>query len=116
MNTAHSQEFIESMKKALLIEKQQLEKELGVIAHTQGSGEYTANYPDYERDEEANAMEMADFDATNATTKATQARLNDVQGALEAIELGKYGLTKEGDVIPEERLKANPAATTIIKL
>src|SRR5436190_22055407 len=98
MNTisGHSQEFVETMKKALLSEKQQLEKELGIIAHPQESGAYAANYPDYERDEEANAMEMADFDATNATTKATQARLNDVRQALDSIEAGKYGLTKEG--------------------
>lgn len=111
----HSAEFIEDMKKALLSEKQVLESELGEIAHKDVANEYEANYPDYERDEEANAMEMADFESANATTKATQERLNDVQRALAAIDEGKYGLTVEGDLIPEDRLRANPAATTLVK-
>lgn len=110
----HRPEFITEMKTALLQEKKQLESELGQISHKK-SGDYEADYPDYERDEESNAMEVADFTAVNATTEATEKRLKDVINALETIENGTYGVTSEGELIPEGRLKANPAATTVIK-
>lgn len=110
----HTPEFIEEMKTALLTEKNELEKELKELAHKE-SGEYETNYPDYERDEEANAMEMADFEGLNATTKLAQARLEEVGQALTSIEAGQYGVTQEGELIPEDRLRANPAAKTLVK-
>lgn len=111
---AHQPQFIEEMKQTLLKEKNQLLSELGQISHKK-DGDYEANYPDYERDEEANAMEVADFEANNATTEATEKRLQEVERALQKINDNTYGITAEGDLIPEERLRANPAATTIIK-
>jgi RNA polymerase-binding transcription factor DksA len=114
MSTQHSEEFISEMKSRLVEEKKQLESELSQISHKK-EGNFEANYPDYERDEEANAMEAADYEAATATTEAAEARLKEVSHALEAIEAGKYGITDNGEFIPENRLRANPAATTIVK-
>lgn len=111
---SHTPRFIEEMKQALLKEKEQLTSELSQISHKK-DGDYEANYPDYERDEEANAMEVADFEASNAATEAAESRLEEVEGALQRIASNAYGLTSGGDLIPEERLRANPAATTVIK-
>ncbi len=113
MNT-HEPKFIEEMKDALLLEKKQLLSELGQISHKK-DGNYEATYPDYERDEEANAMEVADFEANNATTEATEKRLQEVDRALQSITNNTYGVTADGEFIPEERLRANPAANTVIK-
>lgn len=110
----HSPEFIEEMKAALEGEKAQIEKELKHIAHKE-HGDYTANSPEYERDEEVNANESADLAAREATTEAIEARLKDVDAALGRITAGTYGRTSEGKNIPEERLRANPAATTLIE-
>ncbi len=89
-------------------------KELTAVANKK-DGDFSAAYPDYGRNEEDNATEMADFVATAATTEAAEARLKEVGEALERFEAGTYGITSDGELISEERLRANPAATTIIK-
>lgn len=112
--SSHQPQFIAAMKQVLVTEKKQLLSELGQISHKK-DGDYEANYPDYERDEEANAMEVADFEANNATTEATEKRLQEVDHALANIANNTYGITADGELISEERLRANPAASTIIK-
>lgn len=115
MNTqSHSPEFIEEMKQRLLVEKAQLSKGLGALAHKE-NGDFQANFPDYGRNEEENVTEVADFAALNATTEAAEARLKEVDQALESIDNESYGVTKEGELIPQDRLRANPAATTLAK-
>lgn len=109
----HSPEFIAAMKQQLLDEKAKLEKELGLEAH-QDHGNYEANFPDYGRNDEENATEIADYAATAATVEATEARLKEVNEALSRIEAGTYGVTDDGQDIPEDRLRANPAATTLV--
>ena len=111
----HSLEFIAEMKQKLETELALLTSELNSVAHKSDGGDFTADYPDYGRNEEDNATEVADFVATAATTEATEARLKEVQEALERLAQGNYGITAEGEEIPEDRLRANPAATTIIK-
>lgn len=111
---SHTPEFIEEMKNSLLDEKERIEKELKTIAHKE-HGDYTANSPEYERDEEVNASESADLAAREATTEAIEARLKDVNSALTHIEAGTYGKTADGQEIPEDRLRANPAATTLVE-
>jgi RNA polymerase-binding transcription factor DksA len=115
---AHSAAFIGEMRTRLLEEKTLLEKELATLgaSHeptTSTEGTATA-FPDYGRSEEDNATEVADFETTRATIKAAQERLQEVEQALGRMEQGKYGITDEGKEIPEKRLRANPAATTLV--
>jgi RNA polymerase-binding transcription factor DksA len=109
----HSKEFMAEMKQKLLAEKGQLERKLGLIAHKH-EGDYQATVPDYGRNEEENVSEVADYVALSATTEATEARLKEVRAALERITQGTYGLTDDGQLITQERLRANPAATANI--
>lgn len=105
--------FIEEMKQRLLADQASIEKELAPHAR-RSHGDYQATYPDYGRDEEENATEIADFANVSAVTEAEEARLKSIKAALTRIEAGTYGLTDAGEVIPEERLRANPAATTLV--
>ena len=93
------------MKQRLLDEREQLVAELA----------QDANSPAYGRHEDENASEVADATALTATTDALAKRLEEVNGALIRIDSGAYGITSEGDVIPENRLRANPAAINLIK-
>lgn len=111
--TSHRPEFVAEMKTKLEEEQETLMRELGSLGKPHG-GEYESDFPDYGRNDEENATEVADFQASASTTDALEERLKNVQAALTRIEDGTYGVTVDGDVIPEERLRANPAASTII--
>jgi len=111
--TTHTEEFIEEMKERLTQEKAILEQQLAKESHQEG-GDTRANYPDYERDDETNAMESADFVAKYESVEKNEERLESVSEALKRIAQGTYGITKDGKLIPENRLRANPAATTLV--
>lgn len=102
---AHSPEFIDEMKTRLLAEGEQLDRELATMAEK----------PEYGRGDEDNASEVADAGNLTATQEAARERLAAVNEALARIEAGTYGVTEEGELIPEARLRANPAATTLVK-
>jgi RNA polymerase-binding transcription factor DksA len=103
--TQHKPEFIAEMKEALQRERQHLLTEL----------KETGDFPEYGRNDEDNATEVADYEATSATKRTLQERLKSIEEALEHIKSGTYGLTPDGKLIPEERLRANPAATTTVQ-
>jgi RNA polymerase-binding transcription factor DksA len=110
----HSPEFISEMKSLLQEEQKRLKDDLEAIAKRSG-GEYKANFPDYGRNDEDNATEIGDYTATASTESTLEERLRNVEAALERINQGNYGITAEGELIPQERLRANPAATTTVK-
>lgn len=114
MGTMHSSEFIEEMKSILLSEKKEIEAELNVIAKNK-KGDYKADFPEYGRHAEENATEIADYQALNATTEALERRLEAVEVALTKIADGNYGVTDSGELIPEDRLRANPSATNLVE-
>lgn len=110
----HSAAFIEQMRQKLQQEKTELNQRLGHIAHKSEEAGFEADFPDYGRNEEENANEVADAVALSATTEAMESRLKEVEEALERIEKGAYGIASSGELIPEGRLRANPAATTTV--
>lgn len=109
----HSQEFIKEMEGALLEEKKVLEAELSALG-TKHEGDFRPNIPEYGRDDDDNVTEAADYEALASTTETIEDQLASVVAALKRIEDGTYGVTAEGETIPEERLRANPSATTLI--
>lgn len=98
----HTQAFIEEMKKALETERAAL------------TGEVIDEAPDYGRSEEDNATELADYEAAAVASTSAKLRIEEVDAALARIAAGTYGVTEDGVEIPEGRLRANPAATTVI--
>jgi DnaK suppressor protein len=114
--SSHNPEFIEEMKRRLEAERVELREELESLGQKgSGDGLYEADFPEYGRNDEENASEIADYVATTSTTEALELRLKEVEAALERIAEGVYGVTVEGEIIPEDRLQANPAATTLVK-
>ena len=110
----HTPDFIMKMKTLLEEEQMRLKSDLEAIAMKSG-GDYKANFPDYGRNDEDNATEIGDYAATSATENTLEERLHNIEDALERIKEETYGVTTEGDLIPEDRLQANPAATTIVQ-
>ncbi len=102
----HHPDFIRAMKERLEADKGRIQQELSSL---------DTNFPEYGRHEEDNAAEIADYQASSATESALESRLREINKALDRIERGKYGITEEGELIPEQRLRANPAATTVIR-
>ena len=109
----HPRAFITEMKGKLLQEKKQLEKELSAIGRKQ-KGDYKPAFPDYGRQDEDNVAELTDFQSLAATEVSLEQRLGGVEAALKRIEEGSYGVTENGQLIPQQRLQANPAATSIV--
>lgn len=110
----HKPKFVAEMQAKLLAEKASLEQELAALGKGKGLDKHAA-FPDYGRNDEENATEVADYQASESAAETLEERLIGVTAALERIHEGTYGVTAEGESIPEDRLRANPAATTIIK-
>jgi len=110
----HTKQFIAEMTQFLNQEKIEIEKDLKTDAHNE-DGDEVANFPEYGRHDEDNATEIADYTATSAVLESKESRLKEVKLALDRVADSKYGITDEGNKIPEKRLRANPAATTTVK-
>jgi RNA polymerase-binding transcription factor DksA len=111
MNTSHFKELLEQ-------EKVKLENELATVGRKNpaNSADWEAVEKDNDRDtaedgEVADSME--EFQNNTAILEQLETRLGEVTVALKQIEAGTYGTcTVCGEVIEEDRLEANPAATT----
>ena len=109
---------IPGVKRKLQEEKILLEKELASVGRINPDNpedwEATAedlNIPQADANERAD--EIADFEERSAVEYELEERYNKVRGALERIEEHTYGVcTVCHKNIEEERLLANPAATT----
>ncbi|MCE9643311.1 MAG: hypothetical protein K8Q97_03260 [Candidatus Andersenbacteria bacterium] len=100
----HTQDFINEMKARLESEKALM---LGELSED-------SSFPDYGRNDEDNATEVENYQSMSAVTSAAKERLDEVEDALNRISAGTYGVTESGEMIPENRLRANPAATTLV--
>lgn len=118
MENSLSKEFIEEMQTALLAEQKRIEGELKTRSHasTREADHREAEYEDYGDQPEDNAVEVADFDATLNIETTLEEQLNRVIAALQRIDDGTYGVDEETKLpISEERLRANPTATSDIQ-
>ncbi len=123
------QKTIDELKIVLEKERDLLIKELETIAtrdpnpnmkdnwdvkHSEWGENQITSQEELEGGESANE---SDEDMKNkALSDNLELRLRDVNGALARIESGTYGICKVcGEAIPEERLKANPAADADIE-
>ncbi|MDO8620314.1 MAG: TraR/DksA C4-type zinc finger protein [bacterium] len=106
-----------NFKDKLLAEKTLVEKELSTVArkNPENPGDFEP-VPDTderpaERDEVADKLES--FEENIAITRQLEARLGEINSALDALQSGTYGKCSvcEND-IEIERLEANPSATT----
>lgn len=122
MEQAELQEF----KNQLLALKAEIEKELAGVSepdtgdHEQGN--YRAKFPNFGEENYLDAgsdspEEVAEYQLNSSITPQLEAHLEKVKAALERIENGTYGKDiNTGEPISIERLRANPAAETAIKI
>ena len=110
-----NEEFIKQQKNKLLEEKKKLEEELAFVANKDKSGDYEAKFQDLGSDQDANALEVEQFEQGLAVEHDLDNLLKRVNAALERISSGEYGKCSMGDEIEEERLRVVPWAETCIK-
>ena len=110
MKTHNNKTKLEEEKKLLENEL----KGLGRIDEDTNEWEATPEEQDMpEADENDLADRSEDFEERTGTMAALEARLEDINHALAALEDGTYGICEVcGKNIEEDRLKANPAART----
>jgi RNA polymerase-binding transcription factor DksA len=111
----------EKYKKLLEGEKEKLLKELATIGQKNPSSptDWEAKPTNLDSDS-ADENEVADtieeFEENSAILKQLEIQLIAVESALGKIEAGSYGKCNVcGEMIPAERLDANPAALTCLK-
>lgn len=112
---AIDQKALAEIKKALLVEKTELEENLSRIAKpidTQ-KGDYETIFDEVGNDREDNATEVEEY-ADNLPVEITlEKKLQDIIMALAKLDEGSYGVCEKcGKGIAIERLQANPSAKT----
>lgn len=102
-------------------EKAEIERTLSSVGHKEGVGHVTAWEPSFpelnpSRAEQSEvADEYEEFDNRIGVETNLAGRLAEIDAALARIEAGTYGTCSVGgESISEDRLRANPAATTCI--
>ncbi len=110
----------ELYKERLLAEQAEIELELNHLGHkVPGQDDWIAR-PDAGDGEHADPVDNADitedYEEKLAILKVLEERHAQVKKALAAIEAGTYGICElSGKPISQERLEANPSATTCIE-
>lgn len=109
---------IEQQKKRLQEMLADVIEELNTIGVQTANGDWMVR-PDTGDGDRADHVDNADltedFEESIAVLKVLEERHAQIQKALLAIENGTYGKDETtGEAIAEERLKANPAATTVL--
>jgi DnaK suppressor protein len=100
-----SKEFVEKMKERLLEEKERLSEELNELSsHTEMGDE-----------DDENAQEVGNDEVSQDIAATLKADLEKIESALKRIEDGSYGMTSEGQEIPEARLEVLPWADSIVE-
>lgn len=112
--------LLEELKRALTVERDRLVSELKGLAQPDAAvaGEWHTRFPKFEPTEtgshaalDEEADEVEEYETRLAAEGSLETRLLQVNRALERIRLDTYGVCPMcKKPIPEERLRANPAA------
>lgn len=110
--------FIQEMKTALEKERAEIQEELNSVSGPDKGdhvpGDRAATFPNYGNDaigeNTASPAEVSEYEANLDITSVLSARLKKIDTALERIAQGTYGKRKDGGMLAEDRLRANPAA------
>lgn len=114
-STTLSKQFIDEMKDQLTLEKERLERELGLFENKGAADSYVTKFPKYGDDEDENAQEVATFVTRLSVGGTLENELRDVNHALELIAEDKYGICKYcGKPIDLRRLRARPTSTSCV--
>ncbi len=112
-----TKEAILKIKTELLTRKEQLLNELTEVAKqdSHDSDNLGAKFPEYGDKPDENAQEINDYTTNLLTEKVLEKTLEDIDGALERISSGTYGICKYcKKPINQKRLIARPVASSCI--
>ena len=106
----------EELRAALYAEKDSLEEELASYGKKVGDDWRGAatGFEEEEADDVDAADKMEELAINVPLVEELESRHKEIVAALKRMDEGTYGLTESGDPIDVDRLRANPAATTII--
>ncbi|MBI4359370.1 MAG: TraR/DksA C4-type zinc finger protein [Candidatus Nealsonbacteria bacterium] len=111
--------FVEKMKEQLEKEKKVLEKELQGFAekNKQAKSDWDTHFPNFHGSSlEEEADEVEEYVNLLPVERALEARLSEINLALERVQQGKYGLCEKcGQAIAAPRLETIPEARTCDK-
>lgn len=116
--TAFSQEFLSKIKEQLLAKKEDLENELKVFAKEdpKNKADFNANFPEIGDKPDENAAEVTEYGNLLTLENTLEKALADVNGALDRLKKGKYGICKYcGNQIDEKRLLARSVSSACIE-
>ncbi len=107
--------FIKKMEKQLLAEKKRIEDDLADYVDKQDKNSKTV-FPEYGDHNGENASEVMSYNNAVAIKNTLDKALRDVNGALQRIKNGTYGICKycKQEISPE-RLEARPTSSACIK-
>ncbi|MEK7500725.1 MAG: TraR/DksA C4-type zinc finger protein [Patescibacteria group bacterium] len=109
---------LNQLKTSLEQEKETLTKELHSIAEPDKhlKGDWDAKYVNLGSEWDDNAQEVTEYATRVPLEHDLEMRLLEVEMALARIDQGTYGVCEIcGEMIPIERLTANPAARTCVQ-
>lgn len=116
---ALSKEQIEKFKSRLLVEKEDIEKEITNISSNQTGSLVKTAYPDFHNvpgAQDENMDEVEAYDNLLSVHRHLNHRLEEIKKALEHINKGSYGFCDNcQEEIPLQRLEVNPSATSCVK-
>ena len=109
-------ETMAQLRAELEREKARLERELQAVATRNDDGVWEARAPeDIGNRVDENATEAEEMTDAVALVQTLATQLRDVEDALARMDAGTYGVCeKTGRPIPVERLRAYPAARTVV--
>jgi len=110
--------FLNKVKEKLNKEKKELEKELASFTdkNVHNVNDYKAKFPNFGRESDENAKEVATFGARLTLERTLEKELRDVNKTLERIKKGKYGTCYNcKKQISKLRLLARPTSSTCVK-
>jgi DnaK suppressor protein len=108
---------IETIKKGLLEQKAQVQKDLEEVVTGEGADGVThrVKFPEYGDKLDENAQEIDEYTTNLATDKVLEDTLRDIDNALKRIENGTYGICKYcHKQIDKKRLLARPVASACV--
>ena len=111
------QATIEQIKTDLLKTKDETLKEFKKISNVDnGEKKHRVKFPEYGDKADENAQEIDDYTTNLATDKLLESTLRDVEGALDRIAKGTYGICKYcKQPIGKKRMLARPVASTCVE-
>ncbi|RLC39041.1 hypothetical protein DRH27_00765 [Candidatus Falkowbacteria bacterium] len=116
-NEYADKDTINKIKKELLERKEQVLKDLtDISSKTDGNKDSEVKFPDFGDKTDENAQEIGEYSTNLATKTVLDSTLRDINGALERIEKGTYGICKYCKKrINKKRLLARQVASACVE-